>query len=233
MKRRTPRGFTLLELLVVVGLIAALAVGLLSAFSDSGQSASLLSAQATLANLVTAARTKAPATGRKTRLLVNIDPAVPERYLRTLVLQLAREVGSSPANWDTLQAVTLPAGVFVVPAQLTGLVADPAAWKRVSDPDEYLVSDLFTNQNLSHALEGDTAAQQWTGVAFTPNATLAPLVGGPPRVGVVVLALGQVRPPGSYPEGQPPVQLVNPEAVRGLVLSAYGVPALLNERRAF
>jgi prepilin-type N-terminal cleavage/methylation domain-containing protein len=233
MKLRGSRAFTLLELLVVVGLIAALAVGMFSALSGGGQSASLQSAQATLANLVTAARTKASATGRKTRLLVSVEPSVPERYLRTLVLQLAREPGASPANWDTIQAITLPAGVFVVPAQLTGLTANPESWKRSSDPGADLVSDLFAGQNLSHALEGDAAPQQWTGVAFTPNGTLAALTNGPPRSGAVVLALGRNKPPGTYDAGQLPVQLTSPDAVRGLVLSAYGVPALLDDRRAF
>jgi len=226
-------GFTLLELLVVIGLIAALVFFLFSGLTGAGKSHALQSAQATLANLVTAARTKAPATNRKTRLLVNVDPASPERYLRLVVLQLARQPGSSPADWDTVQSVCLPAGTCVVPGSLAGLVADATPWKRGSNPAEDLVSDLFQNQSLSCALEGDAAARSWTGVAFTPNGTLAALGSGPPPKGSVVLALGQPRPPGSYAAGEPPVQLGDAPSVRGLVLSAYGVPALLNERSAF
>lgn len=227
------RGFTLLELLVVIGLIAAMSIFLVSGLSGGGQSAALQSAQATVSSLVTAARTKAPATNRKTRLLVNVDPASPERYLRFLVLQLARQTGSSPADWDTIQSVTLPAGTCVLPGSLTGLVANAAQWKRVSDPAAELSSDLFKNQSLSYAIEGDLTAQLWTGVAFTPNGTLAALVSGPPPKGSIVIALGQVRPPGSYAAGEPPVQLGSAQSVRGLILSAYGVPALLNERNAF
>jgi len=225
--------FTLLELLVVIGVIAAVAVFLFSGLLGSGKAASLQSSQAMLANLVTAGRTKAAATGHKTRLLVHADPSVPDRYLRVVVLQVGRGPGASPGDWDTVQAVALPPGVFVVPASLAGLVPDPAKWKRVSDASADLNSDLFTNQSLAYALDGDATAQTWTGVAFTPNGTLAALAGGPPPKGALVLALGQLRAPGSYGDGQPPVQLGETPAVRGLVLSAYGVPAMLNDRSAF
>ncbi len=225
--------FTILELLVVIGLIAALSVFLFSGLAGGGKSAALHSAQATVSSLVTTARTKAPATNRKTRLLVNIETGSPERYLRFLVLQLARQPGSSPADWDTIQSLFLPTGAYVVPASLTGLVNDATQWRRVSDPAADLTSDIFQNQSLSYAIEGDATAQLWTGVAFTSNGTLAALGGGPPPKGSIVLALGQPRPPGSYAAGEPPIQLGNAQTVRGLVLSAYGVPALLNERSAF
>lgn len=227
------KAFTLLELLVVIGLIAAMSFVLFSGLAGGGKSATLQTAQATVSSLVTAARTKAPATNRKVRLLVNIDAGSPERYLRFVVLQLARQPGASPSDWDTVQSLALPAGAYVMPGSLTGIVLEATQWKCVSDPTEDLVSELFKNQTLTYAIEGDTTAQLWTGVAFTPNGTLAALVGGPPPKGSIVLALGQPRAPGSYSAGDSPVILVNPESVRGLMLSAYGVPALLNERNAF
>ncbi|MBI2812860.1 MAG: type II secretion system protein [Opitutae bacterium] len=236
MRTRTTRGFTLLELLVVIGIIAAMSFFLVSGLTGGGVTAGLQSGQAAIANLITAARVKAPATGRKTRLLVNVDPAAPDRFLRHLVLQSARQSGASPADWDTVTAVTLPDGIYVVPATLTlagGLVANPVDWKRVSDPSADLVSDLFTNQTLSTTLEGDASPQIWTGVAFTANSTLATLGGGSPPKGFLVLAPGARRAPGSYQPGESPVQLGSPQAVRGLVLSAYGVPALLNDRSSF
>jgi prepilin-type N-terminal cleavage/methylation domain-containing protein len=230
-------GFTLLELLVVVALIAGLSLVLLAGLQGGGKTAALQSAQSSVAGLVTAARLKAAASGRHCRVLVANDAGDGDRYLRFLALQQARQPGASPANWDTVQTAMLPADTFVVPAALAapaGLVADPARWKRVSDPTEDLVSGVFLNQDISFALEGDTAAGQWTGVCFTPNGTLARLgtTGTPPR-GLLVIATGVRRPPGSYLAGQSPVQLGNPDAVRGLVLSAYGVPALLNDRSAF
>lgn len=227
------KAFTLLELLVVIGLIAGLVSLLVASLAGGGKAAALQSAQSTVANLFTAARTKAPALNRKVRLLVHADPSQPERFLRLLVLQVGRQSGPSPTDWDTVQSVTLPPETCVMPASLAGLVSNPTAWKRATNPDADLVSDLFTNQSLSYPLEGDAAAQAWTGVAFTPNGTLAALGAGPPPKGYVVVARAQVRPPGTFTAGEPPLLPVNPESVRGLVLSAYGVPALLAERSAF
>jgi type II secretory pathway pseudopilin PulG len=227
------RSFTLLELLVVIGLIAGMTFLLFGGLTGGGRAMALQSAQATVTNLVTAARTKAPATNRKTRLLLNVDPSQPERYLRHLVLQVARQPGSSPMDWDTAQTATLPPETYIMPSALGGLVANAAEWKRVSDPSADLVSDVFANQAVTYTLEGDPAAQIWTGVAFTPNHTLAALGAGPPPKGTIVVVRGRLRPSGTYAEGQPPVELVNPQGVRGLVLSAYGVPAPLNDRSAF
>ena len=229
---RRQSAFTLLELLVVVGLIA-MASFLLVDLGDGGKAAALKSSQALVGNLVTAARTKASASGCKTRLLVHADPSQPERYLRLVVLQLARQPGSSPAEWGTTQLVFLPVGIYVVPGSLAGLANDPPSWKRSSDITADLVSDLFANQSLAYALEGDPVAQLWTGVAFTPNGTLAALAGGPPPKGALVITIGRPRASGRYAVGQPPVQLLEPPRVRGLMLSAYGVPALLDDRSAF
>lgn len=224
------RGFTLLEVLVVLALVAATSFLLVGGLRG-GKTTVLRSSQATLANFVTAARTKAAATGRKTRLLVHADPVVPERYLRFVVLQLGPVAGES--EWKTVQSIFLPAGVYVVPASLTGLVADAGQWRRVSNPGDELVSDLFANQSFLQSLEGDQTAQWWMGVGFTPNGTLAALAGGPPPKGSLVIALGEPRATGTYPAGQAPVQLEEPSQVCGLLLSAYGVPALVNGRNAF
>lgn len=227
------RAFTLLELLVVVGLIAATSFLLLGGLGGSDDSTALQSSQAVVANLITAARTKAAITGRKVRLLVNADPAQPDRYLRFVLLQLARQPGSTSADWDTIQSVLLPEGIYVAPGALAGLVAEPAAWKRTSDASAELASDLFANQGFLYAFDGDGAAQFWLGVAFTANGTLAAVAGGPPPKGAWILAVGQTRPLGSYSAGQPPVQFSEPARVRGVMLSAYGVPALLDDRSAF
>lgn len=226
------RGFTLLELLVVVGLIATTSILLLKGASGGGRAAHLGSAQTTLANLVTATRTKAAATGRKTRLLVNVDPGDSRRYLRFVVLQVGQQAGASPTDWITTQSAFLPAGTYVVPATLVGLVADTTNWKRISDPADELVSDLFANQSLAYLFPGDTAPQLWTGVAFTPNGTMAALAGGPPPKGSIVVAAGRSRA-GSEVSGQPGVELDDASLVRGLFLSAYGIPALLHGREAF
>jgi hypothetical protein len=196
----------------------------------------LQSAQATLAGLITTARTRAPATGRKVRLLVHADPANAERYLRHVALQLATEPGASPGDWATVVEVDLPEGIYIAPPSLVsavGLVAAPSEWKRFSEPSADLVSDLFQGQSISVIMPGEAAAQLWTGVAFTPNGTLAGIGSGQPPKGYMVIVPGVKKPPGSFGVGESPVQLVRPHAVRGLLLSAYGVPAFLNDRTAF
>lgn len=232
---RSPGAFTLLELLVVVALIGGLSLVLFLGLGDSGKAAALQSAQATVSGLVTAARLKAVASGRHCRVLVANDPADPERYLRFLALQQARQPGASAVEWDTVQTVVLPAGTFIVPATVaspTGLVSDVTRWRRNAEPDEELASGVFLNQTITTVLEGDVTARPWTGVCFTPNGTLARLgtFGGPPR-GLIVIATGTRRAPGSYAAGTSPV-LLAPDLVRGLMLSAYGVPAWLNDRNA-
>jgi prepilin-type N-terminal cleavage/methylation domain-containing protein len=229
-------GFTLLELLVVIGLIATMSVVLVGGLGGGGQAAALQSAQAAMAGVITAARTKAAATGRKTRLLVNIDSASPESFLRRVVFQLGRQPGASPADWDTVVELDLPDGIYLAPASLAqaaGLVSAPAEWKRASDPAAELSSDLFQGQSISLLLPGDVVAQAWTGIAFTPNGTLAGLGSGQPPKGYLVIATGMRRPAGTYQPGESPVQFVKSQSVRGLVLSAYGVPALLDDRNAF
>lgn len=224
--------FTLLELLVVIGLIATLAAFLLGGLGGGDQAAALPSAQASVVNMVTAARQQATATGRKTRLLVNVDPSAPDRFLRYIVWQRAREAGASPVNWDVVETINLPPGCYVVPGSLRvalGLVENEADWRLHSAPAQSLVSSLFANQTLTLALPGDVSAQAWTGVAFTAPGTLAALAGGPPPTGNWLVATGTVRAPGSYAMGEAPVRLQSPRTVRGLILSAYGVPTVVSE----
>lgn len=234
--RAPSRGFTLLELLIVIGLIAALSSFLLRPLV-AGSANSLQSAQTQIANLVTAARIKAAATGKRTRLLFHVDPTVnPDgRFLRFVVLQQGSDHSTNP-TWTTVESAYLPENVFFVPATLStpaGLVADPSAWRKVSNQAESLISDMLAQVN-SLQLDIDDQVQRWAGFVFTANGTLAPFVsGGQVPRGNLAVALGAARPPGTYDSGQSPVQLRDAEAVRGVTLSTYGIPALLNERTAF
>lgn len=221
-------GFTLLELLVVIGLIAVFSFFIAAGLTGGGKSAALQAAQATLANLVTAARTKTMASGQSTRVLVHVDVASvtqPLRYLRYVVIQT-----QTTAGWQTVTEAFLPDGVYVVPGNFSttpaGLFAANTStpWTKV-DGSALRSTALRSNQITAETINSPIT-EQW--VSFTLSFSA-----GTVQSGDIILAAGHVRPPGSYLAGESPVELENPETVRGLTLSAYGVPVLINARASF
>lgn len=224
-QRPAVRAFTLLELLIVVGLIAAFSFVVIGALGST-RGAVLQSAQATVANLLVAARAKAAASGQSTRLLVQFDTTsrtAPTRFLRHLVLQ-AQVNGA----WQSLSDAWLPDGVYVVPGNFAfpaGLIATTGvAWTKGDGSN--LRSTALRNVNLiSESVYGD-AVEQWASIPFAAAGTTA-------ASGDIVLAAGRTRPPGSYAEGESPIELQHPDQVRGLTLSSYGVATLINSRTSF
>lgn len=220
---RSRTAYTLLELLVVVGLIAAFASLLLGGLGGTGRAAALQSGQAVLVDLVTAARTRALATGHRTRLLVRADPDAGEVFRRELALQ---EEGAD-GSWVLQETVRLPEGIHVLPYRNRippGLYADETAWV------EYNGSGRLESSALSSAPLGltgsDGEAQEWDYIQFAAAGTTG-------TSGTFVLGTGRLLAPGTTAPGEAPVRLENPDGVRGLVLSAYGLPRLINDRRGF
>jgi hypothetical protein len=134
--------------------------------------------------------------------------------------------------WEPVPAVEiyLPEGVYVVPGNFTsipaGLFATGTAvpWTK-SDNFPLRSTALRANQVISLTLTSPVA-EQWVSVSFASAGTTA-------QSGDIVLAAGHRRAPGSYSPGESPVELENPETVRGLTLSTYGLPALINDRASF
>lgn len=221
-------GFTLLELLVVVGLIAALSFFILGGLGGGRKSAALRSAQATMANLVAAARIKAMAGGHSARVLINVDPGSdsrPRRFLRYVVLQVQVD-----GAWQGVTDAYLPDGVYVVPGNFSSIpgglfAADTAApWTK---PDgSALRSTALRSSQISAEAVNSAVAEQWVNLGLSAVGTTA-------QAGDIILAAGKLRAPGSYAAGESPVELGNPEAVCGVTLSSYGVPVLINSRAGF
>ena len=58
----------------------------------------------------------------------------------------------------------------------------------------------------------------------------------PDRATVLAAMLGptgNLRAPGSYATGESPVQVSNPDGIRGISISTYGIPVLVNSRASF
>ncbi|MDB6166706.1 MAG: hypothetical protein JWQ83_1846 [Lacunisphaera sp.] len=225
-------GFTLLELLVVIGLIAGLSFVLISGLGGGGKSAALQSAQATLANLLMAARMKAMATGQPARVLVQIDPASPDassRYLRYLVLQVA-----NGGNWDTQTDAYLPDGVGLLPRDIAtpaNLMAPGKTWTRPSDGSALRSTALravivsFPDAEVALAINSSTT-ERWAAIKFTAAGTTQ-------NSSDLILASLVRLAPATFQAGESPVQFDNPDNVRGLSLSSYGVPTLINSRASY
>ncbi len=217
------RGFTLIELMVVIGLIAGLAFFFVRGVADGGRNTALQSGQATIANLLIVARTQALAAGNRTRILVHHDPAsalASERYLRFLALEELRG-----GAWHTLQTILLPAGIYVVPHQNrtpSNLYDASGPWVKVNG--SRLHSSCLSSPLISRAVN-TTVQEAWVELVFTS-------LGTPQNSGFLVVATGAPQSPGSFADGAP-IMLKNQDAVRGLQLSAYGLSLLINERTGF
>ncbi|ACB77010.1 prepilin-type N-terminal cleavage/methylation domain-containing protein [Opitutus terrae] len=217
-------GFTLIELIIVAALIAALAAVLFTALAGGAKAAALRSAEATLTNLLVATRTRAMATGRHARLLIHADAGSPqarERYLRYLVVQ-----SEDAAGWQTLATASLPPGAYVMPRQpanVNGLLQSGVVWTRPSDGDSLRSSALrgseFAGAELDAAINGGTI-EHWAAIVFSPLGTTN-------YTGDLVIARGNVQ------LGVPPVQLITPDQACGVTLSVYGLVTRVPDRASF
>lgn len=218
-------GFTLIELLVVIGLVAGATAFLIGGLRDH-PGASLRSAQATLANVLTAARTRAMASGCRVRVLIHADTSRPERFRRAIAVQQESTYDSD--DWaETVAFVTLPEGVVVLPHAShvpVGLFADQAEWTKTDGSGALLSTSL--GQQTTAAVQS-AEAELWDVVQFTPANTMSTVNGN------LILATCRTRPPGTFGPGESPVEAESPDRVRGIVVSRYGVLALVAGRDGF
>lgn len=216
--------FTLLELMVVIGLVAGLSFFLISGLTGGGQNSAMQSGQAVVANLLTTARLQAMSSGNFMRVLVQHDPQsqhADERYLRVLALEQLRS-----GSWETLQVVSLPAGVFVLPHQNqkpANLFGATGPWLKLDG--SMLHSSALFRPLVNRAVDS-TLTENWAELSFSP-------LGTTPTSGFIVLGLGRPEGPQAEAAGQSPIGLRNADAAVGLQLTPYGLGLFINERAGF
>lgn len=213
--------FTLVELLVVLGIMALMAGGLGLALQDGSPAVALESAQGTVASLVTAARGQAALSQRRTRLVVNADPA-DERFLRGILV--AVESAPNSGQWRVAaDGALLPRGIYVVPgsAGLAGTVFNAGAGTAGGWPDGRRSSLVMVPpESILPAPGNGTGIYLGMTSLLTGQGTTDSSGGGK-----LVLAAARLTSGG--------VNFEHPERVRGIVLSSYGVAILINDGPGF
>jgi type II secretory pathway pseudopilin PulG len=218
---RTAAGFTLFELLAVVGLMAAVVAIGVAGLRGSGGGAARDGAVALLASRLAEARALANSRGEPARLLVHADPLQPERFLRYVVVATPDGVGWRPTDGGSF----LPAGVVVLRPEPLG-VAGPGAVQRAGDDwNRASGGGLRSTALRTYAASGGgppvLGSANWLVVHFSPT--------GGVFAGDIVVANGWRQ------DETVPVTLVceQPDNVAGLSLTFYGVTALVRGRAEF
>jgi prepilin-type N-terminal cleavage/methylation domain-containing protein len=222
MKRARPlSGFTLLEVIVVLGLITLLAGALGLSFRDVEPARGLGSAQAAVAALVAAARNEAALHRNRVMLVVDADPA-DDRFLRGV--QVAVETAPNSGSWWlTEHGILLERAIRVVPGitevdgfSLAPTDPNPADWPALRR------SSLVRVPDGSVAGGNRNGSGRYLGLVIPlPTGGLAGSGGGEK----LLLAAARRTSGGIIFE--------HPDQLRGIVLSAYGVPLLINEAAGF
>jgi prepilin-type N-terminal cleavage/methylation domain-containing protein len=231
------RAFTLIELLVVIGLIAFLAGGIGVALLDGNSGNALQNSQGVVSSLASVARSKSALFQGNVALAVNTTPNT-DGFLREfrIVAFTNGTVGNTTVTrWVASGDPTLlDRGVHFVPptTQLsssvdfkpaatdwTNLASNSLTLNPANDIDIYL-SDLNTKLSATDKYRLVLVFTALGTVVLNPAGTTAP-VGGR-----IALSPGVIAADGK-------ITFDKPDAVRGLLISDYGVSTLLNEAEAF
>jgi type II secretory pathway pseudopilin PulG len=221
--RARPRAFTLVELLVVVGLIALMVGAIGLALGDPGGN-SLASAQKSIASLVGAARARA-AVGQTETILAIYGTRPPqgdrEKILRQLQIFENSNPGSTSPTWVPVgNPISLPPGVYVVPQATTGFLAQGTIWP--TNPP--LLSSLRGPINLGQpaGTPFGTPATAYV-MDFLPDGTITQ-VGTQTHARLVVATATLVNNVPAFN---------NAQAVRGVLIRPTGAVTFVNDALGF
>ncbi len=218
---RSQSAFTLIELLTVMSLMTLMAGILGVALKEGSPTVALQSAQFTVASLIAAARGEAARNQNRAMLVVGADPAH-EDFLRSITI-VVETAPNSGRWWITGGTTLLPRGVFLVP----GISDLPAAVLAAGDAPAGLWP-ATRRSSLEVVPDGritpppEYPSGKYLGMTTPLNASGLAGQGGGDKL---VLASARRTSTGLI--------FVQPESVRGIVLSAYGVTILINDAAGF
>jgi len=220
-RSRHLRGFTLIELLVVIGLISVLVAGIGLSMRQGDPTSALRAGQNTLVGLMSAARGQAALNQTDAMIVVDVTNVNNDEFLRSLQVVV---LTGAPNFWRPVgDPILLPQGVYVVPpasATATGLVMTGDWTTRRSagfisgtsgDIEERPVDANYTVPKTNAFASRKYLRFQKFNAFGTTGAS-----------GMLLVTSGRRS-------GAAEVTLDNPEFIRGLRLSKYGVPTFLNE----
>ena len=213
----------MVELLTVLGVIT-LFLGLLSRATMTGVGQGLVAAQNSCAGLTQVARVQASLSQVNVRLLIFADTTTPDNKLDALrMLKVVMPDPNNSNNWVSTGAKTvyLPRNIFIVaPAQpIVPVINGLPAWPVKRN------SRFSQNNGLAVALQVDGVKANYFFIEFTPLNNVNTTTGE-----VIALAEGRATTDPSDPET---VRYLNPENMRGILISQYGTQTMLNNAKDF
>jgi len=215
---RAATGFTLIELLMVIAVLGIVAGIAFSNVGGSGKATALRSAQATLANALSAARHRALARGVPVALAVYDDPSNPSRYRR--MVAVVESIQTAP---EVVTVFELPKHAYILPhrSRFPEALREPGDWAGGSSQN-LLGSTRFLNPGgvISVAINSPTA-ERWEYALVTARGTMS-------GSGALIVGLAQPAAGGPFP-----IRFESPERVRGMMVSQYGLARMIDGREGF
>lgn len=222
------RGFTLIELLVVIGVIAVLAGGIGAALLRGNPGKALQNAQGTAGSLITVARSRAALAQADAAVFVNVEPDS-EGFLRELRVAVLAASGRWAAVDDP---VVLDRGVFFVPP-IGVVAASDADFEPNAGAWNNLRSNGFGNSGITLRLPDDSddfSSDEYRMVErFNSRGGVESIEPEDATHGVpyrrIVLSAARIE--------SDKIVFDNPDAVRGYLITRYGIGVLVNDDEAF